>query len=152
MRKTLILLTVALLAFPALARHQHNRAFVCGESVAVDGTKPLFVFDQSQGEWCPAATINDDGVDVDICIEGDTDAALLCTNAGLESVGIGTATPATGAKLEVDGIIVPDKVTADPCSSGAPEGGIFYNDTSNVWCGCNGTDDVRLADNTTACF
>jgi len=68
---------------------------------------------------------------------------------GTGNVGIGTASPV--AKLEVNGIIVPDKVTADPCTSGQ-EGGIFYNNTSNYWCGCNGTDDVKLTDNTTACF
>lgn len=65
------------------------------------------------------------------------------------NVGIGTYSPVS--KLEVNGLIVPDKVSADPCTAGQ-EGAIFYNDTSNYWCGCNGTDDVKLTDNTTACF
>lgn len=65
------------------------------------------------------------------------------------NIGIGTENPIS--KLEVNGLITPDKVTADPCSAGQ-EGAIFYNDTSNYWCGCNGTDDVKLTDNTTACF
>ena len=54
--------------------------------------------------------------------------------------------------LDVRGIIIPTKVTADPCTAGAPEGGIFYNDTSNYFCFCNGTDDVKMSDGSTACF
>ena len=42
-------------------------------------------------------------------------------------------------------------VTADPCGT-FPEGSIFYNDTSNYMCYCNGTDDVKMSDDTTACF
>lgn len=72
---------------------------------------------------------------------------MIIGSAG--NVGIGTINPIS--KLEVNGLITPDKVTADPCTSGQ-EGAIFYNDTSNYWCGCNGTDDVKLTDNTTACF
>lgn len=74
--------------------------------------------------------------------------AMTILNAS-KNVGIGTASPVS--KLEVNGLIVPDKVTADPCTAGQ-EGAVFYNDTSNYWCGCNGTDDVKLTDNTTACF
>jgi len=48
--------------------------------------------------------------------------------------------------------ILPDAVTADPCGSGYPEGAIFYNTTSNYMCYCNGTNDVKMADDTTACF
>jgi hypothetical protein len=65
------------------------------------------------------------------------------------NVGIGSTNPVS--KLQVVGVIVPQKATSDPCTAGR-EGGIFYNDTSNYWCGCNGTDDVKLTDNTTACF
>ena len=72
---------------------------------------------------------------------------MIVGSAG--NVGIGTISPIS--KLEVNGLIVPDKVTADPCTAGQ-EGAVFYNDTSNYWCGCNGTDDVKLTDNTTACF
>ena len=65
------------------------------------------------------------------------------------NTGIGTYSPLS--KLQVDGLIMPKKATADPCTAGQ-EGGLFYNDTSNYWCGCNGTDDVKLTDNTTSCF
>lgn len=47
--------------------------------------------------------------------------------------------------------IVPDAVIADPCGSGYPEGTLFYNDTGNVLCFCNGTDDLKVHDNS-ACF
>jgi hypothetical protein len=50
------------------------------------------------------------------------------------------------------GLLIPRKVTADPCASGAPEGGIFYNDTSNYMCFCDGTDDVQMHSPATACF
>lgn len=49
------------------------------------------------------------------------------------------------------GMIIPQKVVSDPCSSGEPEGGIFYNDTGNFWCGCDGTNDIKLSDGS-ACF
>lgn len=86
---------------------------------------------------------------VDI-VGGNNGATTIATFLGSGNVGIGTAIPI--AKLEVNGLIVPDKVTADPCSSGAPEGGAFYNDTSNYWCYCDGTNDVKMNDPATACF
>jgi hypothetical protein len=47
--------------------------------------------------------------------------------------------------------IVPDAVTSDPCGSGYPEGAIFYNDTANVLCFCDGTNDLKIVDGS-ACF
>jgi len=44
---------------------------------------------------------NDDGADVDLRIEGDTDTNLFKVDAGNDRVGIGTSTPAS--KLGVDG-------------------------------------------------
>lgn len=41
--------------------------------------------------------------------------------------------------------------TSDPCGTLA-EGTIFYNTTSNYMCYCNGTNDVKMSDDTTACF
>ncbi len=41
--------------------------------------------------------------------------------------------------------------TADPCGS-LTEGSIFWNSTSNYFCACDGTNDVKMNDNTTACF
>lgn len=48
--------------------------------------------------------------------------------------------------------ILPDAVTADPCSgAGFPEGSIFYNTTDNVLCFCDGTNDLKIVDGA-ACF
>ena len=47
--------------------------------------------------------------------------------------------------------IVPVSKTADPCGSGFPTGAIFYNSTANTWCGCDGSNDVKLSDGS-ACF
>ena len=46
------------------------------------------------------------------------------------------------------------KVTADPCgdTTNYPESTIFYNDTSNYYCFCDGTNDVQMHDPSTACF
>lgn len=67
-----------------------------------------------------------------------------------QGVGIGTTTPAS--MLDVNGGIRPSQVTADPCGSGYPEGTLFYNDTSNYFCFCDGTNDVQMASTTQACF
>lgn len=56
----------------------------------------------------------------------------------------GTVTPAGYTLLK--------RVTADPCTSGAPEGALFWNDTANELCVCDGTNDIRVKDFTTACF
>ena len=48
-----------------------------------------------------AVTINDAGADVDVRIEGATDANLFTTDAGTDTVLIGTATPVTGSKLVI---------------------------------------------------
>lgn len=44
-------------------------------------------------------------------------------------------------------------ITADPCGEADfPEGTTFYNDTSNYFCYCDGTNDVQLHSPATACF
>ena len=48
-------------------------------------------------------TFNESGEDLDVRIEGDTDANLFVTNAGTDKVGIGTDSPAE--KLTVEGNI-----------------------------------------------
>lgn len=50
-----------------------------------------------------------------------------------------------------DGGLIPKKVVADPCGT-MSEGSIFYNDTSNYMCYCDGTNDVKMHDPTAACF
>ena len=78
---------------------------------------------------------------------GTNDYFMISANG---NVGIGTTNPET--KLEVNGGIKPISVTADPCGSGYPEGTIFYNDTGNYMCYCDGTNDVQLHSPATACF
>ena len=43
------------------------------------------------------------------------------------------------------------KYTTDPCPT-IGEGSIFYNDTSDYMCYCNASADVKMSDDTTACF
>ena len=43
------------------------------------------------------------------------------------------------------------KHTSDPCGTLA-EGIMFYNDTSNYFCYCDGTNDVQMHSPATACF
>lgn len=60
----------------------------------------------------------------------------------------------TTASWSVDGetgMPLPPAYTADPCSGGEPESGIFWNDTANVHCFCDGTNDLKISDST-ACF
>jgi len=89
--------------------------------------------------------------------------AIVATTTWNSTQGLGddesqTGDLGIGGKLEVDGIIyadagiIPRHVTADPCSSGQPEGLIFWNTTANEHCACDGTNDVRIKDYTTACF
>ena len=55
-------------------------------------------------------TFNEGHADIDVRIEGDTDANLLFTNAGTDRVGVGTNSPSS--KLEVDGDITATNITA----------------------------------------
>lgn len=89
--------------------------------------------------------------------------AIVATSTWTSTQGVGSASTQTAdvgiaGKLEVDGIvyadagIIPRHVTSDPCTSGAPEGLVFWNTTAKELCVCNGTNDLRVKDMTTACF
>jgi len=54
------------------------------------------------------------------------------------------------SSIHLDMGIIPSKVTGDPCGS-LPEGSIFYNDTANSLCFCDGTNDLKVSDGS-ACF
>lgn len=58
----------------------------------------------------------------------------------------------TAPIVDVSAAFTPNFVVADPCGT-YPEGSIFYNDTGNFLCFCDQAgDDLKLTDNTTACF
>ncbi|MCP4568509.1 MAG: hypothetical protein GY841_13105 [FCB group bacterium] len=82
--------------------------------------------------------VNNDSGDYDFIVETDDVADALSVDAGLDAVLLGTG-------------LVPDFKTADPCGSGFPEGSIFYNDTGNILCFCDGTNDLKISDGN-ACF
>jgi len=77
------------------------------------------------------------------CHPGGTPVAVT-----LESfAGRGLEALAGGNKIDM----LPDKVTSDPCGT-YPEAAIFYNDTADILCLCNGAGaDVKVSDGT-ACF
>ena len=50
----------------------------------------------------------------------------------------------------VSGVVLGGE-TSDPCGT-LGEGAIFYNTTSNYMCYCDGTNDLKMNDNSTACF
>ena len=58
-----------------------------------------------------------------------------------------------GRGLTQDGVsinMLPDKVTSDPCGT-YPEAAIFYNDTADILCLCDGNgDDIKITGG--ACF
>lgn len=100
-----------------------------------------------------SATVNLDGAAINVTggngasgSAGDADGGDINLSGG---TGYGTGTEGN-IKVLVGGFI-PKKVTADPCTA-MPEGSIFYNDTSNYLCYCNGSADVKMSDDTTACF
>lgn len=67
--------------------------------------------------------------------------------------GTGSSVNACVSAMEIDGetgVLLTKSVTADPCSAGL-ESAIFYNTTGDFWCGCDGTNDIKLSDGT-ACF
>lgn len=68
------------------------------------------------------------------------------------SNGMARVTVAAAGEVSFINGAVPAKKTTDPCGSGFPEGSIFYNDTGNYMCYCNGTNNVKMSDDTTTCF
>jgi len=53
--------------------------------------------------------------------------------------------------LVVTGLIVTAPYSGDPCTA-AREGAIFWNTSANELCVCDGTNDVRIKDASTACY
>ena len=81
-------------------------------------------YDGNGGGDTREITFNEGHADIDVRIEGDTDANLFFTDAGNEKVGIGTGTP--GEKLEVIGnISASGNMIANTGSFNIIEGGVF---------------------------
>lgn len=78
---------------------------------------------------------------------------LVVTNDG--KVGVGTDTPISSlevnGRIQGNGGVVVGKSTASICGS-APDGTIFFNDTSNFLCFCNGGNALQAAAPLVACF
>jgi hypothetical protein len=71
--------------------------------------------------------INENGNDADTRIEGDTDANLVFVDASADAVGIGTATPTAGTKLDVNGAIRTTSLRVAGTSVTISSGSIAYN-------------------------
>ena len=70
---------------------------------------------------------------------------LVADGTDWESVSI------QDAVLSSSGAFALEKKASDPCGS-KPEGYVFYNDTSNYYCYCDGTNDVLIHNPLLACF
>ena len=55
------------------------------------------------------------------------------------------------ATMDALGMLQLGTLTSDPCTA-AKVGTIFWNDTAKEMCVCNGSNDVRIKDASTACF
>jgi hypothetical protein len=78
-------------------------------------------------------TINGAGADVNFRVEGDTDANLFVTDAGTDTVLIGTATPTTDAKLVIgstDSMLIPTGNSLQRPATGVT-GMLRFNTTTN---------------------
>ena len=117
--------------------------------VGVDGLGPAiqYQYQDSGGALSPLgfAAVVRDGADNSGSFEwSPSDAGSQTLAMDLDS---------NGTLSVYRGGIVGDAQTGDPCAgAGFPEGAIFYNDTSNYYCYCDGTNDVQLHDPATACF
>jgi len=99
-------------------------------------------------------------------IRFDTAGTERMTIAADGNVGIGTTGPtelfhfsssgteikmaASGVSVE-NGLFISGSFISDPCTA-AREGAIFYNTTANEICFCDGSNDLRIKDASTACF
>lgn len=91
----------------------------------------------------------------EIRLEAEVDSPFIAADAQLQFEPATPRVRVSAGYFEVSsGGIVPDFITADPCAGGNyPEGAIFYNDTSDYMCFCNGAGaDVQVHSPATACF
>lgn len=133
-----------------------------GNSVAVSFfSLPFESTDNDFGIWTDISSAANAVSTGDIYIETGNKTAGT-GDSGKMSFKTGTSVGGARGVYEVDALnlqnlsggIIPVKVTADPCgdASAFPEGSMFYNDTSNYYCYCDGTNDVQMHSPATACF
>lgn len=93
------------------------------------------------GEQLQDNTVDDDSIDfADVtCVD------LTMSDCGAVTVSGTTNGMATGFTTYTPGI------TSDPCGT-FPTGAVFYNSSANEHCACDGSNDVRIKDYSTACF
>jgi len=98
-----------------------------------------------------AVILGDGGDNFSVASDGiDIDTSGNITNGGTIGSGAITSTGAITAGGATAGIVLGGE-TGDPCGT-LGEGAIFYNTTGNFMCYCDGTDDLKMNDNSTACF
>lgn len=94
-----------------------------------------------------------------VTFSDDADTGLYYVGADNMGVAVGGVQgldlieASSAVKVSVSsGGLVPKFETGDPCAgSGYAEGAIFYNDTANVLCFCDGSNDLKVSDGS-ACF
>jgi hypothetical protein len=118
-----------------------------GQVLTSTGASTAPAFEDATGGAQTPWTQDIDSADYDLLMSGTiyNDAGALDLDDDVEVGG----TMVVGGSSSGIGFT---STTSDPCGS-APEGYIFYNGTSSYPCYCDGSgDDVKLTDNTTACF
>ncbi|MCZ2338180.1 MAG: hypothetical protein LC127_08250, partial [Chitinophagales bacterium] len=122
---------------------ENNLYFYGSES---NGGFYLYVGAQNRFEITSAGkvTFNQNGLDADFVIEGDTDTALFYADASQDSLGVGVATPAASAKLDITsttkGFLPPRMTTTQRDAISSPAAGLMiYNTTTNKHQGYNGS-------------
>ena len=85
---------------------------------------------------------------------GTGDSGTYFYTAGSSTGGERGQYSIDSALLTLTSGMKPAAVTGDPCgdTTNYPEGTSFYNDTSNYYCYCDGTNDVQMHSPATACF
>ncbi len=107
----------------------------------VAGTADIEMYDTSEvavgkTHWSQSeVAFNETAKDYDTRIEGQTDPNLIVADASEDNVGIGTATPNTSAKLEINSttgaVLLPRMTTTQRNALTATNGMVLYNTTTN---------------------
>jgi hypothetical protein len=139
---------------------------IVGNTIATTNSNGNLVL---QPNGTGATVINDSGATSNFVVKGDTDAALIFVDATNDNIGIGTATPNTGAKLHINAtnsIIIPKGTTGERPGVGVVTAGMVRFNTSSTdlefytgtaWQGTGSTftviaDDKFTGDGSTVIF